>query len=250
MINKEHKENIVWLTEVNSGFIQHKEFKIVLKNLLEFCKNMLVDMGNIKFESLPKWSSENKFKINVYDLVHPHQALVIIPKNIKISFVSSPNSLGDSHIILSAQAGINKNQPEIDIFVDREKYPRDVLSHLDKLEETLSHELVHIVKALYNNKQKNASEYLDDSDNVIWDKYFSDKHELDAFITQINTEIKNAKKIDKNISLSSALLKSSAYRGISKEVKNKKVVKKLLGKVVHYWKHGLGGNINEYRKIK
>jgi hypothetical protein len=249
-------DSIIDIYEVNSGYQDHKDFPGILNAIIEKIK--------LKFDKLRQWkiddltSSEYIVNHNIGFISNAEDPSSVIDKNIKVIFKSvNPPERLKNKIFVSGETHLENTTFDIKIGINFNKTVGDILDNINILEMVMSHELVHIFQNLYNNHQKTQAYYSKlhkkgqtDGGSIFGNqKYWTSKHEIDAYITQINTELKNIKKEIPDIKFSTALLKTDGWRLMYGNINdtNHLALKRVLGKVVHYWQHTLGGKINEYR---
>jgi len=254
--DREYEKDIINIVEVNSGLQDHKDFKRVLSDLMILIKD--------KFSSLDVTSTENikleyPLKFIKYREI-PVDPSFVVQRNLTVKFIKkSPLSEKFKNVVI-LEAGSYLDNGKLEIVFDVNKYStvNDILNSLDKLEEYLSHELTHIFKHLYGQYQKTMADYKKKNNNInsteLDDWYWTNKHEIQAYITQINTQLKNIKKINPNIKFKDAILQTDGYKLLDKflPLKTKKyILHDVLRKTVNYWINTVGGKINEFRiKLK
>ena len=153
-------------------------------------------------------------------------------------FTSGGTYFGPTHFVI--KIGIDKNKT---IF--------DLKNNVDEVEEILTHELVHIFQNLYDNYKKTQAYYekaRDKSGDTFGKWYWTNKFEIDAYITQINTKLKQIKQENPDITFKSAMLTVRAWKELNSFVpkSHKDLLKRVLRKTAHYWINNLGGKINEF----
>ena len=259
------EDRIVHINEWNSGAHSNKEFIRVLDEIM--------NLINIKLSTLPstkKISEYNPYILIEYQLnIASHSPIVndnsgYIKKLIKIVLIGSDKRMGQvSDIYLNGGTYLDNLYFIVRIGINNDKTIKEIQSSIDSLKPMMGHELVHVFQNLYNNYQKtqayvnrlNKNAPIDDTGEThIFNNpdYWSSRHEIDAYITQINGELKNIKKDSKNITFKSAILKSQGWRDFMTHIplnKREKIQRKMLSKIAHYWTSQLKGKLNEMRKL-
>jgi hypothetical protein len=259
------EDKIIHINEWNSGTHTNKEFVRVL--------NEIMNLINIKLSTLPstkKISEYNPYILIEYQLtIASHSPIVndnsgYIKKLIKIVLIGSDKRAGQiSDIYLNGGTYLDNSYFIVRIGINNDKTIKEIQSSIDSLKPMMSHELVHVFQNLYNNYQKtqayvnrlNKNAPIDDTgEKHIFNNpdYWSSRHEIEAYITQINGELKNIKKDNKDITFKSAILKSQGWRDFMTHVplnKREKIQRKMLSKIAHYWTSQLKGKLNEMRKL-
>ena len=251
-----HDRSIVDIYEVNSGYHSHKQFPVVLNDIMEKIESKFYKLKKFKISELT--TSEYTINHEIGYLADINDPSSTIKKNIRIQFKSvCPTSEQlKSKTIVSGETYLQNKTFDIEIGINCEKTVGDI--NTNTLEMVLSHELVHIFQNLYDNHRKTMAYYNklhtrknDDMGIFGNPKYWTSKSELEAYTSQINTELKNIKKENPDMKFNVALLKTDGWRLLYKNLNstNHPALKRILSKVIHYWQHSLGGKINEH-KIK
>lgn len=260
------KHQTVSLEEVNSGMRDSQGFKKTLENVF----NSFVDLTNklpkaMKIQAIGKDKLKGTSDIYFYRK-HATSGMDLQYKQIGIRFEAAENPLNEDKKIIYPYAKMkvySHGHFEILVGVNEEANKREMLDKLDVLKLNVSHELVHIFKELYGQYQKDGDEFLTkDKKLVNWKKYLTDHSELEAFTSQIISELEIINKKNPDYTLLEALGESksygqffekvkAAYRGDFSEENFKdgmdKIIgdfkKKMLGKIVNFWKTEIIGKI-------
>jgi len=257
-------DKITHINEWNSGNYSNKEFSRTLDEIMN-----LVDIRLSMYSPTKKISEIDPFiairySLNIQSLsLQTNDNMGYLSKELTIILEKDDKRAGQqSDLFLNGGTHLSKNMFVIRVGIELNNTIKDILNNIDKLKEIVSHELVHVFQNLYDNYQKTQTYYNklknsapeDDYGNTYIfgnPNYWSSRHEIEAYITQVNTELKNIKKSDKNITFKSAILRSKGWRDFMNTVaphKREKIQKKMLSKIAHYWTSQLNGKLNEHKK--
>ena len=247
------------LSEANSGSINANGYK---KSLSELFNSVLSTLNK---------SDPDDFVVNVvqrkrtteYHMKYFSEPTLITPQfpiSHKITVILIPKNTDTTNLFLGANVGLNDSSSLIQVYVNNKNTIEDIINKKSLLETITSHELVHIFKHLRGEYQKKGNDFVritKDGYEINGKKYTSSGSEIDAFITQINVELKNIYQKNKNLEFSDALkinetfikyfemLNKSFNIGnanifrISETDPTKKIKKYILKKIYHYWKEEL-----------
>jgi hypothetical protein len=258
------KNQLISLVEVNSGMRDSKGFKKTLDQIYSDCVDLIKKFPNFsQLEDINKKYLTTQSSIFYYP-IGSDSHMDITSSDIVLEFFPAENPIGEPEKIIFPIAGadINSSPYRIIIGLNKEATKRELLEKLDILKITLSHELVHIFKTMYGEYQRTGKEYLDAKNKINKEKYITNSGEIDAFISQLISELEAIHKKDKNITLVDALNGSLIYKKFFDEVdkvygkhvsddkfkdgtdkKLRKIKKHMLSKVVNFWKTEIGGKI-------
>ena len=252
--------NVISLDEANSGWLDHKSFKKTLGDIFEKAKKLFNNKSNVKFNELTTLDKHFFYIIEFYNYRgDPSEPRSTTRAKLRVSFVDQkPEKRTENIVFLGAGAYVNDGEYEIEFAVNTNMIVSEVLKSFDKLEEYLSHELVHIFKKLHGSYQKTRADYIknakgSESGEMFDQFYWTNKHEIQAYITQINTQLKNIKKQELDIKYKDAILKTDGFKQFKIFLKGQRpdIIKDVVKKTSHYWVNNLGGKINEGRsKLK
>ena len=245
-----HISNII--TEVNSGYIDHPDFIRVLKEIVDKVKDELKNFETSKISELyPYISFPYTFRTYRYKETF-FEPDIPIKQNIEIQIFPQKKQENKMEDLLTSGATYFDNHKfTIKIGVNNTKLVSDLLNSMNKFESIMSHELVHVFQNIYGNYKKSQAyikKGMNSSDDNFGKWYWSNKREIEAYITNINIELRQLKKENPDIKFKSAMLKIKSWKHLNdfmpKEGKN--LIARILRKVVHYWQHNLGGKLNEF----
>jgi hypothetical protein len=249
----------------NSGGINEKGYSEKLKELYDACVNKLKSydpedyMANI-VERKRKVSYILKFK-SLPTEIFPSFPLGV---EILVTFlVVNPAESHKNKTFLRGFMEVSEGRDfHITIETNLNKKVKELLTDVEILEAILSHELVHVFKYLRGEYQKKVEDFLSNrgASEVDMKKYMSDGGEIDAFITQMNVQLKQIIEKEPTITFGKAIRKNKSYiaymEGLNKAFKKhddifsietsgpfKKIKTYVLRKLAHYWAKELKGII-------
>lgn len=245
---------LIHINEWNSGYSDHRDFIKVLDELMRLIKSelMLCSLTD-KIDMIDVVNVEYMLKTRSYTQTW-NDPYKIIKQPLCIKFskciggVSQKNDLylrGGTHL---------GERFTIEIGVNKEKTVGDILKNLSQLRVIISHELTHVFQNIYNNYQKTQSYYEklyknSSSDDIFGNvDYWLSKYEIEAYITNINTELRNIKGQDDNITFFKVMMNCQSWLDFMNHIpkdQKEKSKKLLLKKIAHYWIYNLGGKITE-----
>jgi hypothetical protein len=235
-------ENLISLEEVNSGMLSSNGFKKILDEIYNSITEKVKRFpNNKKFSELPTNLLDFSIFINYYkknDLDFP------VSETLEIFLKPTDNPPNESRkIIFPSAFAVTEEKPyKIIIGVNKEATKNEVLDRSDILSLQISHELTHVMKALYGEYQKTLPSI--PKTLYGWKRYLSTPSEIEAFISQIGTELEKIKEADPTLTFNSALEKSKTYEiffvNFSKVYKEKphvvsKLRKYMISKLFNYW---------------
>ena len=253
------ENNMIHIVEANAGYQDHPDFKRVLGELMNLIKSELTHLSNHK---LSNFNDDIMFVIN-YTLNTVRYREVIskpitaIKQKLTIVFRNETKSPSqENELFTDGGSYFGDEQFVIKIGVNKEKHIQDLLNNINEVEWILTHELTHIFQNLYDNYKKTQAYYekaKDKSGDTFGKWYWTNKLEIEAYTTQINTQLRQIRKENPTITFKSAMLNIRAWKDLNEFIPEdyKHLLKRILHKTVHYWTHNMGGKINEVnRRVK
>jgi hypothetical protein len=255
ILDKQLLNEIIRIDEITAGWIDHPDFKRVLSDLMAMTKQRLKNNSNILIKDLTIWDKQFTYSLKFFKYRKlPTDPKILIEKKLKVIFVNKePPEDKKDYALLDVGSYTIGNRIEIIFEINNTKLVKDLLDSTNKIEEYIAHELVHVFKYLYGSYQKTKLDYMK-KDNTggfsfIDDWYWTNKHEIQAYLTSINVQLKNIKQLNPNVKFSEAIGQTDGWNQFRKFLppNRKDILNYILKKSVHYWQYNLGGKINESR---
>jgi len=252
-----HEDIPIAIYEVNSGYQDHKDFNRILTDIMKLITDKLNSIKMLKFSQI------NSLTFIEYPLMFfrykegPLGPNIPVKKILRVVFVGEPLPPNrNEKLFTGGETHFSDKIFLIKIGINKDNTGHDILNGINRLETIISHELTHVFQNLYDNYHKTQTYYKkmknkDNSDPFgTW--YWTNRYEIEAYTTQINTQLRQIKKEIPDIKFKSAILKIQGYKDLNKFLpeEHKDILKRVLSKTVNFWMNNLGGKINEFKIIK
>lgn len=263
MKGKINLNEYIQLFNENSGGINEKGYSEKLQELFNLCVDKLKSYDPEDYiANIVERKRKVEYILKFKSL--PTEIFPSFPIGIRIFVTFSLTNPPKAHENKTFLRGFMQVGEGRDFYISLEvnvkKQIKDFLNDLDYLETILSHELVHVFKYLRGEYQKTVEDFLSNKGKTEVDmkKYMSDGGEIDAFITQMNVQMRQMIKNEPDIKFEKALRKNKSYISymenlndsfkiksdifaIEKSGPLKKIKTYIIKKLAHYWKNDLSG---------
>ena len=234
----------LYLREWNSGFSDHEYHK----KLAEKISSMWIDvLQHAQKKEYVSFSYMKDFENIVYEKI-PVVMDITEEKEveffIELGVYVDPIKTNKDKTVLSAGVFFEDNKTFVKLEVNNHKTPTEVLDEKNSIRRFASHETTHIIKKLYNNNQKEMETFFKGG-KLDYKSYLTNKHELDAYISEINSELKDIHGKYANLSFKDAMNLSEVYSMYKKRLYSyeTKIFNKIISKCLNYWTEKIGGKV-------